>query len=57
MSWAAQATNGVLNPAVAFGIGSFSAAYVWGPILGAILGSWICVVIASGKESEAAEGS
>jgi len=54
VSWAAQATNGVLNPAVAFGIGSFSAAYVWGPILGAILGCWICKVICGG--SEAADG-
>ncbi len=30
---------GVLNPAVALGIGSFSLAYVWGPIVGAILGA------------------
>lgn len=55
VSWAAQATNGVLNPAVAFGIGSFSAAYVWGPILGGILGSWLCVIIASGKEPDSKE--
>jgi len=39
ISFAAHATNGVLNPAVALGIGSFSLAYVWGPIVGAVLGS------------------
>ena len=42
--FAAQTTNGVLNPAVALGIGSFSAPYIWGPIVGAIggavLSSW-----------------
>jgi glycerol uptake facilitator-like aquaporin len=31
-------SNGVLNPAVAFGIGSFGFAYVFGPIVGSILG-------------------
>jgi glycerol uptake facilitator-like aquaporin len=41
VSFAAQATNGVLNPAVAFGIGSFSLAYVWGPVVGAILGAML----------------
>lgn len=30
-------SNGVLNPAVAFGIGSLSVAYVLGPILGGII--------------------
>jgi len=30
--------NGVLNPAVAFGIGSFGLMYVLGPILGSVLG-------------------
>ncbi len=30
--------NGVLNPAVAFGIGSFGLMYVIGPIIGSILG-------------------
>lgn len=37
--FAAHASNGVLNPAVAFGIGSFSLAYVWGPILGGAVGA------------------
>ena len=37
---AASVSNGVLNPAVALGIGSFSAAYVIGPIVGSILGMW-----------------
>lgn len=31
-------SNGVLNPAVAFGIGSFGLMYVLGPIIGSILG-------------------
>jgi len=31
-------SNGVLNPAVAFGIGSFGIMYILGPILGSILG-------------------
>lgn len=41
ISLAATASNGVLNPAVAFGIGSFSLMYVLGPILGAVLGMWV----------------
>ncbi len=41
ISIAAQASNGVLNPAVALGIGSFSHPYVWGPIVGGIAGSLI----------------
>lgn len=31
-------SNGVLNPAVAFGIGSLSLMYVLGPVVGAVLG-------------------
>jgi glycerol uptake facilitator-like aquaporin len=31
-------TNGVLNPAVALGIGSFGVMYVLGPVIGAVLG-------------------
>ncbi len=31
-------SNGVLNPAVAFGIGSFGSMYVIGPVVGSILG-------------------
>lgn len=38
ISFAAHASNGVVNPAVAFGIGSLSLAYVWGPVAGAVLG-------------------
>ena len=40
ISWAAYGSNGVLNPAVALGIGSFSPAYVWGPVVGALAGAW-----------------
>lgn len=35
---ASALSNGVLNPAVALGIGSFSIAYLAGPLLGAFLG-------------------
>jgi glycerol uptake facilitator-like aquaporin len=38
VSIAAVASNGVLNPAVALGIGSFSFSYLIGPIAGAVLG-------------------
>lgn len=31
IAWAGHGSNGVLNPAVALGIGSFSLPYVWGP--------------------------
>ncbi len=41
ISFAAPFSNGVLNPAVAFGIGSFSLAYIWGPIVGAICGMFL----------------
>ncbi len=37
---AGAGSNGVLNPAVAFGIGSFSWPYVAGPIAGSILGTY-----------------
>ncbi len=38
---ASVVSNGVLNPAVAFGIGSFSLPYIVGPIVGALLGVWV----------------
>lgn len=37
---ASAQSNGVLNPAVALGIGSFNAAYLLGPIAGAVLAAW-----------------
>ena len=37
---ASSVSNGVLNPAVAMGINSFSLTYVFGPIIGAIFGAW-----------------
>ncbi len=40
ISIAASLSNGVLNPAVAFGISSFSFAYLVGPMIGAVLGMW-----------------
>lgn len=38
ISIASVLSNGVLNPAVAMGIGSFSLAYLFGPIVGSVLG-------------------
>ena len=38
ITFALTSSNGVLNPAVAFGIGSFSWMYVIAPIIGSILG-------------------
>ncbi len=38
ISLASAASNGVLNPAVAFGIGSLNLMYILGPIVGAVLG-------------------
>lgn len=37
---ASAQSNGVLNPAVALGIGSLSLAYVVGPIVGAVAAAW-----------------
>ncbi len=37
--------NGILNPAVALGIGSFGAMYILGPIVGAIAGAWACKLL------------
>ncbi len=34
---AGAGSNGVLNPAVALGIGSFSLGYLIGPVIGAVL--------------------
>ncbi|MDQ5912556.1 MAG: hypothetical protein QG568_771, partial [Patescibacteria group bacterium] len=38
-------SNAVLNPAVAFGIGSLGLAYVIGPIVGAVAGMWLFKVL------------
>ncbi len=37
---ASAGSNGVLNPAVALGIGSFSWAYLFGPVIGSMLGAY-----------------
>lgn len=39
ISWASHRSNGILNPAVALGVGSLSLSYVWGPVLGALAGA------------------
>lgn len=49
IEWAAHTSNGVLNPAVAVGIGSLSPAYVWGPLVGAVAGALLCGLIARGR--------
>lgn len=49
--FAAHTSNGALNPAVALGIGSFSAPYIWGPIVGAALGALISAGLAERKQS------
>ena len=41
ISFAAHQSNGVLNPAVAFGIGSVGHTYFWGPIGGALVGAFL----------------
>lgn len=33
-------SNGVVNPAVAFGIGSFSLSYLVGPLVGGVIAAW-----------------
>jgi len=52
ISLAAHASNGVLNPAVALGIGSFSHPYVWGPVVGAIIGCWIAHLLSEAPADE-----
>ena len=41
ISLASFASNGIVNPAVAFGIGSFNLMYVAGPIVGSIAGMFL----------------
>ena len=41
VSFAAHTSAGILNPAVALGVASFSLAYVWGPIVGAVIGAML----------------
>lgn len=50
--FAAHTSNGVLNPAVALGIGSFSLAYIWGPIAGAIVGALLYRLLSSKAGAE-----
>jgi glycerol uptake facilitator-like aquaporin len=38
---ASLGANGILNPAVAFGIKSLSAMYILAPIIGCVLGMWV----------------
>lgn len=56
IAWAAHGSNGVLNPAVALGIGSFSLPYVWGPVVGALAGAWASRFVCDpGKRSISSE--
>jgi glycerol uptake facilitator-like aquaporin len=38
-------SNAILNPAVAFAIGSFGLAYIIGPLVGAVAGMWLFKVL------------
>ncbi len=50
--------NGVLNPAVAFGIGSLNLEYLLGPILGSIAGMWLFKTLMCGcKNASGANGA
>ena len=49
ISFAATQSNGVLNPAVALGIGSLGHTYVWGPLGGALIGAFIANFFANEK--------
>lgn len=44
---ASAASNGILNPAVALGLGSFNAMYIIGPVIGATLGMQIYKILAN----------
>jgi len=48
---AGHGSNGVLNPAVALGIGSVSVTYLLAPILGAVAAMWVYRLISSGPNS------
>lgn len=49
ISFASFLSNGVLNPAVALGINSFSLSYLFGPIIGAILGMQVFKMLSEKK--------
>jgi len=44
---ASGASHGILNPAVAVGLGSISVAYMLGPIVGGLLAAWVYKYLAS----------
>ncbi len=46
---ASSLSNGIVNPAVALGLGSFSVAYVLGPIVGGIVAAWLYKTIIAAK--------
>ena len=48
---ASVASNGLLNPAVALGVQSWSKAYVFGPLVGAILGMNLYALLFADKEA------
>lgn len=45
-------SSGILNPAVAFGVGSFNLSYLLGPIAGSVLGMNVYKQLASMKDGE-----
>lgn len=48
---ASVASNGILNPAVALGVQSWSKAYVFGPLVGGIIGMNLYAVLFADKEA------
>lgn len=46
---ASLGSNGILNPAIAFAVGSFSFAYIAGPILGSVIGFNLYKIINKSK--------
>ncbi len=44
-------SNGILNPAVALGIGSFGSMYILGPVVGAVAGAWVARWMQAGKKA------
>jgi glycerol uptake facilitator-like aquaporin len=49
-------SNGVLNPAVAFGLGTFGWAYLIGPIVGSLIGMWLYVYMNCSCDSTCVDG-
>lgn len=47
--FASHASLGILNPAVAVGLGAFNSMYILGPVLGAMFGMWFYRLLSESK--------